>query len=363
MLQTFKASLRHIKKEYLFPIDPDNSKFIIALKSAVIGLIALISGHFLQLPQAIFLFLSAVLFMIVAPTEPSKNNFIKMIYCGVLAAIGCFLITVVSHSIYQLSLGIFVFAFVAIYLNRFLVIRGFAGYIALIIVVIAAGIEGDTAVGILRAGNVLIGLVLALIFTFIIFPYQTAKNVRIRLGIAQEKMAEFFYGVITDGLRGNQLVMLHQQQKNDLIQFMVDNDTLVKVMAAKNIKYQSLKDLADSEKDLFEILIGLSNIFTSPITFSAAANFFPEMENFYLKVYQFYKALSAYILQDRVDVPYYQEFATIVDKTIAELQSNLIKVIAEPNFYHWPFDLANCIDLLGFMKVRTLALLQKAEQL
>lgn len=354
-MKRLKTKFKRVKNRYLGTVNVDLFWIFLAIKCALVGLVGLVLGQYLYLPQGIFLFVSAISFMMIDPTGAFKKTVTKMIFSGIFAAIGCQLVMLVNHSTIQLAGMLFLLAFIALYVNRYSI----AGLMALMLILLSAGLGADASIAMLRSMNILLGLLIAILFTFVIYPFNPAKEITRRLSQTLDKMADYFYHCLTDSLRGNHLKTLNYQKKIELIQFFITHREAVVSKSASSFMQQ----IDAIETSQLTIIFALTNILNNPIHYSVIADFLPDFENFYLVNHQLYESFSTHLKQGPAIQNKLAEFETAIDKVISHITESLSSFMQQGVIYHWPFDLPNIIYLLKQFKTQTLILAQSIKKI
>lgn len=154
----YLQQIKCFKKTYLQQLDPVNDWFVLAVKVTFASLIAALLAITIIPKQNMFLITSTILFVITLPDASKKQQFIGMLLAGLLGSLGIFLATVSSQYLILLLIVTAIYAVIAMYLNRINPAYGIGGVMALLMVIIAGGMPGDTLIANERLMNSLLGL-------------------------------------------------------------------------------------------------------------------------------------------------------------------------------------------------------------
>ena len=354
----YLQQIKCFKKTYLQQLDPVNDNFMLAVKITLASLITAMLASFFVHAQGMFLILGTILFMITNPDASKKQQLIGILIAGILGAAGVFLATIVNQHLILLLLVTAIFAVSAAYVNRIDSTYGLAGLLAVLLIIIAGGMPGDTAVAYTRMLNCLIGLAIGLLVSFIFLPKNPVRKLKRSLLVLLNDMTEYFYHTSADCLRGNHINPRHWQIKERILLTLNKTRSLIKELNTHTEAAALLKRLFVAEAQLLESLLPLASIMTSPANNAAFINILPALAQFSTSTYNLMRNYTVY-LQQPIAITEDAGFVSAV----ADLQTAINQMVdntwEKAIIYQWPFDitifsylLANFSkDVLNFKKV------------
>ncbi len=346
--------IKCFKKTYLQQIDPINEWLMLAVKATLASLIAAWLANFYVHNQSMFLILGTIFFMITYPDASKKQQLIAILLAGGLGTIGVFWVTLCSQHLLPLLLITAIYTMIACYANGLNLNYGMAGLLALLLVITAGGVAGDKIIAYQRLENCLLGLIIALIVNFIILPKNPARRLKRGLLVLLSDMTDYFYHTSADCLRGSHINARHWQIKERILFVLNKTNGLTKEIKAHSAAIEPLQKLLLAEEKLWQILLPLTTIMTSPANNTAFINILPTLAEFSAATHKLFLGYKQY-LQQPITLTGEENFLRAVDKLQTEIGELINNTLQKPIIYQWPFDLSMFSYLLALFAKEMLA--------
>lgn len=340
--------IKFLKNKFLVNKDPAGSTLLLAIKSILVSILAIIFLYFTKWPQGFWLVIPAILFMLSSKGNNNKSRLLMMLVVAACTMLGVFVATIAGNNMLHLMLIVFISAFIATYVNQRDKNIKIGSSLTLSMILFAAGMPNTLPNAGYRITNIGIALLIAIVMTFVIFPVNNRKRLRRNLARAIRDIGDYYYHIVADSLRGNHQQTYHRTIRNKIIHFMSINRSLVNNCLLNTPEDKTLALFFQTEERLLEIISALANILTSPRSSTAFTNILHHIHHFSRITRQLFQQWFA-CLRHHTNIPELTEFDSNFTSLTTRINIQLKILIERSDVYELPIDLANFIYALNHL--------------